>query len=284
MTRRYKTKGSAPRFVQIWEWELKCPAYRHLSVYGRALLIEFRMKYTGSNNGDIVFSVRQAARALNCNKDTAAKILRELEDKGWTRQTQKGSFNWKTQPGARKVRPATTWRITNQPIGLGVSTPETKEYARWKPTSEIQNAVPSDGTICPTTSHHAEIHGPTTSDHTPQNCPTTSDHAPPKPPPYGPTRPDTSISTTLGDQKDGHRQVGIEDLEGGERPHIRLSTDPFGFGTMVREARKAKGWSQEQAADAVGISRPGLGNIETGRYPAGQSLRARLAAVLELAP
>ena len=53
---------------------------------------------------------------------------------------------------------------------------------------------------------------------------------------------------------------------------------------MVREARKAKGWSQQQTADTIGISRPGLENIETGRYPAGQSLRAKLAAVLELAP
>ena len=159
MTRRYKTKGNAPRYVAIYHWELDLPAWHHLSVYGRALVIEFRRLYAPGNNGKISMSVRQAARALNCNKDTAAKTLRELEDKGWTRQTQKGSFKWKTQPAARKVRPATTWRITNQPIGLGVDTPATKEYARWKPTSEIQNAVPSDGTICPTTPDHAEIHG-----------------------------------------------------------------------------------------------------------------------------
>ena len=58
--------------------------------------------------------------------------------------------------------------------------------------------------------------------------------------------------------------------------------DPFEFGAMVQKARKAKGWSQQQAADAIGISRSGLGNIETGRYPPGPPLRARLANVLQI--
>jgi len=89
--------------------------------------MEFRRLYNGHNNGEIIMSVRQGARLLNCNKDTAWKILKELEDKGWIRQTSKGCFNQKTD------KTASTWRITNQPIGMGVDTPETKEYARWKP-------------------------------------------------------------------------------------------------------------------------------------------------------
>ena len=59
--------------------------------------------------------------------------LRELQDKGWTRPTQTGSFHWKAEAGGRKYRAATTWRITNQPIGLGTATKETKEYMKWKP-------------------------------------------------------------------------------------------------------------------------------------------------------
>ena len=109
------------------------PAYRHLSVYGRALLIEFRRKYNPRNNGDIAMSGLDAAQLLGCHKDTAFKALRELEEKGWIREEQKGSFHWKTNAGGRKYRPATTYRITNQPVDLGVVTPATKEYMKWKP-------------------------------------------------------------------------------------------------------------------------------------------------------
>lgn len=128
-----KTKSRAPRFAAIYFWEMDLDAYRHLSVYGRALLLEFRRKFNGSNNGDIAMSVRDAARLLRCNKNTAFKALRELEDKGWIRAAATGSFHWKAEAGGRKFRAATTWRITNQPIGLGTDTKETKEYVKWKP-------------------------------------------------------------------------------------------------------------------------------------------------------
>ena len=140
-----RKKYTGPRFTTLYDWEMKLPAYRLMSVYGRALLMEFRMAYTGYNNGEIVMSVRQAARLLNCNKDTAAKYLAELEDKGWIRQTEKGCFTQKTD------KTASTWRITNQPIGSGVDTPETKEYAKWAP-SEKQSPVPPVKTACPITS------------------------------------------------------------------------------------------------------------------------------------
>ena len=103
-------------------------------------------------------SVRQAARLLNCHKDTAAKYLAEVEAKGWIRQTSRGRFSQKTD------KTASTWRITNQPIGLGVDTPETKEYAKWKPGAEIQNAVPPDRTTCPTRSDRGQKNGPTKPD------------------------------------------------------------------------------------------------------------------------
>ena len=176
MSRRKKYNG--PRFAALYDWEMKLPAYRLMSVYGRALLMEFRMAYTGHNNGEIVMSIRQAAELLNCNKDTAAKYLAELEEKGWIHQTSKGSFSQKTD------KTASTWRITNQPIGLGVDTPETKEYAHWKPGVKIQNTVPLDRTVCPTT----------------------SDREAPKTPPHGPTTSDTYISTIRGVAQSGERR------------------------------------------------------------------------------
>ncbi len=126
-------KGYKPKWVQIHFWEMELPAYRLMSPYGRALVVEFRKKFNGSNNGEIAMAVREAARLLGCHKDTAAKALREVEDKGWIRPMKKGSFHMKSDAGSRKFRAATTWRLTNQPIGRGVETPATKEYVKWRP-------------------------------------------------------------------------------------------------------------------------------------------------------
>ena len=80
--RKRKQKFNGPRFAALYDWEMNCPAYRYLSVYGRALLMEFRMIYNSRNNGEIVMSVRQAAKLINCHKNTAAKTIKELEEKG----------------------------------------------------------------------------------------------------------------------------------------------------------------------------------------------------------
>ena len=125
-----KRTGNVLRFIQLFYWEMDCAAYRALSCYARALLLEIRKRYDRTNNGKISMAVREAAALLNCHKDTAAKALLELQEKGWICATQKGRFDWKTKM-------ATTWRITNEPINLGLDTPATKEYASWKPDDEI---------------------------------------------------------------------------------------------------------------------------------------------------
>jgi hypothetical protein len=113
------------RFVTLYFWEMDLPAYREMSLAGRALLVEFRrLLFSGHKNGQIGLSVRQAAELLRCHPDTANKALHELQEKGWIRQVVKGGFNF-------KHRHASTWRVTSHPIDHGVVTPETKEFARW---------------------------------------------------------------------------------------------------------------------------------------------------------
>lgn len=194
MGKRQKSKGTLPRFSAIYEWEMELPAYRHLSVYGRALLLEFRIIYNLKNNGKICMSVRRAAELLGCGKNKAEKVLAELQDKGWIVLTSKGSFSQKTD------KTASTWRITNQPVGLGVDVPATKEYTRWLPP-KIQNTVPSGGTACPSTGDRGTKSGPSTGDRTPPNCPSTGDRDTSKTPLHGTSEGDTCISTTGGRRK-----------------------------------------------------------------------------------
>ena len=64
-------------------------------------------------------------------------------------------------------------------------------------------------------------------------------------------------------------------------PAPRL-TEPKAFGTMVRDARKARQMAQAEAAKLAGMSRSGFGNIETGTYPASLETQLKLAEVFGL--
>ncbi len=116
-------RNQQSRFVKLEHFEMNCPAYRLMSLAGRASLMEFRRRYDGGNNGEISLSVRELAGLLNCSINTAHKAIKELERLGWVKAAVKGTFTCKT-------RYATTWILTNQPLGNELPT---KEYARWRP-------------------------------------------------------------------------------------------------------------------------------------------------------
>lgn len=53
------------------------------------------------------------------------------------------------------------------------------------------------------------------------------------------------------------------------------------FGGIVKAQRKAKGWSQEQLAQAAGLSRPTVARIESGNAVSTDTM-AKVAAVLNI--
>jgi transcriptional regulator with XRE-family HTH domain len=52
----------------------------------------------------------------------------------------------------------------------------------------------------------------------------------------------------------------------------------------VRALREALGWTQQELADAAGLSQPHLHNIETGRDRGSSSARRAIAAALDTNP
>lgn len=115
------------KYVRDFEWMLACPAYRSLSCYSRCLLTELKRLYNGHNNGDLYLSVRHAGYLIGAGKDTAAKALKELEERGFIRQHQVGAFSW-------KKRHATTWIL--EEYSLGDSLP-TKAFMKWVPLKDV---------------------------------------------------------------------------------------------------------------------------------------------------
>lgn len=124
-----RSKGRT-KFVMLHDYELLCPAYRYLPCIARALYVQFKLLYNGSNNGEIYLSVRKAAELLGISPNTASKAIGLLSDRKFIIPNRKGSFSW-------KVGNATTWILTELPFN---GSSPTREYRQWR-SSKDQNAV-----------------------------------------------------------------------------------------------------------------------------------------------
>lgn len=119
------------RFVMLHKYMTASPAYRSLSGNERALYVELKLLYNGHNNGELFMSVRDAAASISVSSGTSSKVLKQLEEKGFIRANERGSFHL-------KQRHATTWILTEEEYN---GMPATKEFMRWHMQSKNQNPV-----------------------------------------------------------------------------------------------------------------------------------------------
>ena len=143
MDAKGRRKPAYEKHVRIHQWEMNLPAWQTLSPIARALLIEMRALYNGTENF-IFLSQREAARRLNVpTKLRAANAIKELIERGWIRVLTKGGFN-------RKTRHATEFALENEPLNGTNTAP--KAYARWQPPPDAGKASKKT---------RATIHAPT---------------------------------------------------------------------------------------------------------------------------
>src|SRR5215213_10323914 len=112
MPRRHNARGrsTTERFVSLPHYMLRSPAWRSLSPAARSVFIELAAIYNGSNNGRLALSARDAAEAVGCSKDTAARASVELVAKGFIECSSRGHFD-------RKSPHASEYRLTLYPCG-----------------------------------------------------------------------------------------------------------------------------------------------------------------------
>jgi hypothetical protein len=128
-TRRAKRhRNHLPNFVALFRYMLDCPAFVSLSTWARAALIEVIRGYNGSNNGRIVLSVRDLAKRLACDKDTANDALQELTDKGFIEPRIKGAFSV-------KFRRATEWRLNDRRCDA-TGERQSQAFLKWRGPAE----------------------------------------------------------------------------------------------------------------------------------------------------
>jgi hypothetical protein len=126
----YKRGRSTPRFVMLPEWLQKSEAWATMRPGPRALYIELKRRYTGSNNGEIFLSQRDAAKALNVTKDTATGYFRDLAQRGFIAMTQGGHL------GPSGIGQAAKWALQEEPLN---GKPATKAFMAWR-----KNKTPSE--------------------------------------------------------------------------------------------------------------------------------------------
>jgi hypothetical protein len=108
-------------FTMLRNFLIRSAAFESLDARAKAALLFLKYNYNGSNNGHVHASSRTLARFLHCSKDSALRALTDLEDRGFIKPNQRGSFDY-------KERHAPTWILTDEVYNDDLPT---KEFTRW---------------------------------------------------------------------------------------------------------------------------------------------------------
>lgn len=135
MPNQYKgqKRGKSGPHVQLHEWFQASEAWATIKPGPRALYIELKRRFKGSNNGAIYLSHRDAAVALNVHRNTVGAWFRELEQRGFIRLTVAPHL------GPSGIGEASVWALEELPTQDGK--PAGKAFMRWnekqKPRTKI---------------------------------------------------------------------------------------------------------------------------------------------------
>lgn len=118
------SKKGAGRHVQLSEWLQASVAWATMPPGPRALYIELKRRFNGSNNGEIYLSHRDAAKALNAHRNTVGAWFDVLKERGF--------IYLSTAPhlGPAGVGKASKWRLEELPTPD--AKPATKSFMRWR--------------------------------------------------------------------------------------------------------------------------------------------------------
>lgn len=108
-------------FVRLEHELLDCEAWQTLDPFAAKLFLAVWRRFTGRNNGNVPFSVREAQALLGCGKTRAVGCFREL--------TERGFLAIARRPNA-SAHVAREWKITAATQG---GCPASKDYLKWAP-------------------------------------------------------------------------------------------------------------------------------------------------------
>lgn len=134
MSRLYK-KGGAGRHVQLAEWVLSSEGWSCLKPGPRALYVELKRRFNGSNNGELFLSYRDAAHALNVNRKTIGSYFHALTEHGFIVQTQGHCL------GPSGVGQSGSYALTEYPLNGRPATKEFMSFKKQNPRPKITHSL-----------------------------------------------------------------------------------------------------------------------------------------------
>lgn len=137
---RGNTIGKEGRFFALQHHMLNSKAWRSLTPQEVAVYIRAAYRYNGANNGRIALSTRDAAAEAKVSKNTAAKALTALCEKGLLKVAVKSSFG-------TNGRHATQYALTCFPAEKGK--PASREYQDWIEPKEEKSSYHMKDTSVP---------------------------------------------------------------------------------------------------------------------------------------
>lgn len=135
--RHYKRgKRGGGKHIQLSEALQATEAWATLKPGPKVLYIELKRRYVGTNNGQLVLSQRDAARALNVHRNTVGPWFRELEDRGFIFMTRAAYL------GPSGVGQAPLWALSE--LATVDGKPATWAFRTWrekkKPVTKNEHA------------------------------------------------------------------------------------------------------------------------------------------------
>lgn len=210
-TRRYRRR-SGPRFTQLHHELLRSHAWHALKPHERCGYIEVAQLYDGTNNGRLAMSARRLAGLIPCNKDTAGKVLRNLEDAGFIEVVKVGHYTKK-----REERMASEYRLTHFRCDATHELPS----KRYNPQHRWQPSEPAHKRAAPVTDAERQRRCRNRKRH---EC---HDERPTNP--DGSVRPDRTVPVTrvktaadTGEKRAKMRETGSADVTRSVRPNNTL--------------------------------------------------------------
>ena len=111
------------RHTQLSEHLQRSEAWATLKGNPRALYTELKRRFNGRNNGEIVLSYRDAAKAICVNRNTVGGYFKELEERGFIAMTKGHCL------GPSGVGQAAHWALQELPVD---GKPAQMGYEKWR--------------------------------------------------------------------------------------------------------------------------------------------------------
>jgi hypothetical protein len=122
MSKRNNGNGKLPPFVPIFRHTMKTPAWRALSVGGRATFLALKANYNTKAQNAVFLSARDGAEELGACKDTVCKWMHELEHYGFIVEVEGAHL------GLTGTGKAARYRLTDCPYA---GRPPTYDFQNW---------------------------------------------------------------------------------------------------------------------------------------------------------